>query len=67
MTREGIEKVRGALEVILNQCTDAHSCENCPVCECCIGDAGFFEVALAYVTGKQSFWSGKLQKDSVPA
>ena len=62
MTREGTEKVREALKVILNQCTNAHSCENCPVCECCIGDAGFFEVSLASVTRKQV---GKMTREGV--
>lgn len=46
MTREGIEKVKGALKVILEQCRATDSCENCPcipqsptarcyTCDCC--------------------------------
>ena len=46
MTREGAEKVREALKVILEQCRATNSCENCPcipqhptarcyTCDCC--------------------------------
>ena len=31
MTREGIEKVKGALKVILEQCEATMSCKNCPL------------------------------------
>ena len=34
MNREGAEKVREALEVILEQCYAAISCENCPLYDC---------------------------------
>ena len=33
MTREGVEKVREAVKVILEQCDMTISCENCPLCD----------------------------------
>lgn len=35
MTREGVENIKGALKVILEQCEATFSCENCPVYDCC--------------------------------
>lgn len=53
MTREGAEKVRDALKAILEQCQETlsceNTCENCPAYECCHGDAGLFEVAIASI------------------
>ena len=34
MTREGVEKIRGALEVILEECKTTMSCKNCPLYDC---------------------------------
>ena len=33
MTREGAEIIIGAVEAIYEQCTEAGSCENCPLCD----------------------------------
>ena len=43
MTREGAEKVREALKVILEQCRATDSCENCPLYDCCQGTDDLFE------------------------
>ena len=34
MTREGAEIIIGAVEAIYEQCTEAGSCENCPLYDC---------------------------------
>lgn len=37
MTEEGVEKIRGALKVITEQCRATLSCKNCPFsyfCQC---------------------------------
>ena len=34
MTKEGVEKVREAVKVILEQCDMTISCENCPLYDC---------------------------------
>ena len=35
MTREGVENIKGALEVISKQCKATISCKNCPFSYCC--------------------------------
>ena len=46
MTREGIEKTIGALEVISEQCKATSSCDNCPLFDCCQEEeVGLFETS----------------------
>ena len=45
MTREGIEKIIGALEVISEQCMATSSCDNCPLFDCCEEGVGLFETS----------------------
>lgn len=45
MTREELEKVRSALEVISEQCKATSSCDNCPLFDCCQEEVGLFETS----------------------
>lgn len=49
MTREELEKVRGALEVISEQCKATSSCDNCPLFDCC--QEGWDCLKLAPIVG----------------
>ena len=44
MNREGIENIKGALEIISEQCKATFSCENCPLFDCCQEEVGLFEI-----------------------
>ena len=46
MTREGIENIKGALEIISKQCKETFSCENCPLYDCCQGTDDFYECSF---------------------
>ena len=43
MNREGIENIKGALEIISKKCKETFSCENCPLYDCCQGTDDWFE------------------------
>ena len=45
MNREGVENIKGALEVISKQCKATISCENCPLFDCCQEEVGLFEIS----------------------
>ena len=44
MTKEGAENIKGALNIISEQCEATFSCENCPLFDCCHSEVFLFEV-----------------------
>ena len=48
MNREGAEKIKGALKIVSEQCRAAHSCDKCPLVDCCARAVGVFNIRPDY-------------------
>ena len=48
MNREGVEKIKGALKVIAEQCKATLFCGDCPLLDCCERAVGVFKIRPEY-------------------